>query len=112
MKTIYKIARLELSYLFYSPVAWLLLVCLVFVSSSMFTGFLEKMAQYQNMGAGNFYALSESIFYELGNGLWRTVKLMLYFAMPLLTMGLISQEFNRGSIKLLFSAPISSYHIV
>ena len=32
--------------------------------------------------------------------------------MPLLTMGLISQEFSRGSIKLLFVAPITSRHIV
>lgn len=27
-------------------------------------------------------------------------------------MGLISQEFSRGSIKLLFSAPITGFHIV
>ncbi|MCR9012331.1 Gldg family protein [Gabonibacter chumensis] len=112
MKIIYKIARLELANLFYSPVAWLLLVCLVFMSSSIFMGYLERMAQYQDIEPQQFYGISESIFYELGGGLWRSVKIMLYFAMPLLTMGLISQEFNRGSIKLLFSAPISSYHIV
>lgn len=37
---------------------------------------------------------------------------LLYMIMPLLTMGLISQEFSRGSIKLLFVAPITSRHIV
>lgn len=32
MRAIYKIARLELSNLFYSPVAWLLLILFVFVT--------------------------------------------------------------------------------
>lgn len=55
--------------------------------------------------------MSEQIFYG-DEGIWKTVKLMLFFIMPLLTMGMISQEFNRGSIKLLFSSPISSRQII
>ena len=112
MRAIYKIARLELSNLFYSPVAWLLIVILVFMMGSMFTKFFEGVAQYKELdGDAMFYAMSEQIFYG-DEGIWKTVKLMLFFIMPLLTMGMISQEFNRGSIKLLFSSPISSRQII
>ena len=112
MRAIYKIARLELSNLFYSPVAWLLIVILVFMMGSMFTKFFEGVAQYKELdGDAMFYAMSEQIFYG-DEGIWKTVKLMLFFIMPLLTMGMISQEFNRGSIKLLFSSPISSLQII
>lgn len=112
MRTIYKIARLELSNLFYSPVAWLLLVILVFMMGSVFTNLFETLAQYKELDAGSmFYAMSERIFYG-DDGLWKMVKMMLFFIMPLLTMGMISQEFNRGSIKLLFSSPISSRQII
>ncbi|MEY8592193.1 Gldg family protein [Butyricimonas hominis] len=111
MRVIYKIARLELANLFYSPVAWMLLVILVFMMSSMFTQAFDGMTLYQRFGAESFYAVSENIFYGL-NGMWPMMKRLLYFFMPLLTMGLVSQEFSRGSVKLLFSSPISSRQIV
>ncbi len=111
MRIIYKIARLELVNLFYSPVAWLLLIFLVFIIGSAFTDFFEVIARSKELGGGGGYALSERLFYARG-GLWYTVKTMLYFIMPLLTMGLISQEYNWGTIKFLFSAPISSRQII
>jgi ABC-type transport system involved in multi-copper enzyme maturation permease component len=111
MRVIYKIARLELVNLFYSPVAWLLIVFQVFVLSSMFTKSFDDMTLYERFGAQEFYGISESIFYGLG-GMWRMMKTLLYVIMPLLTMGVISQEFNRGSVKLLFSSPISSRQVV
>ena len=110
MRVIYKIARLELSNLFFSPVAWFLLVVLVFITGYQFTGRLEELSRAQAYGSG-LYALSGNLFYGL-NGLWVTMKQILYFAMPLLTMGLISQEYGLGSIKLLYSSPISTRQIV
>lgn len=110
MRVIYKIARLELSNLFFSPVAWFLLVVLVFITGYQFTGRLEELSRAQAYGS-SLYALSGNLFYGL-NGLWGTMKQILYFAMPLLTMGLISQEYSLGSIKLLYSSPISTRQIV
>ena len=76
MRAIYKIARLELSNLFYSPVAWVLIVILVFMMGSMFTKFFEGVAQYKELdGDAMFYAMSEQIFYG-DEGIWKTVKLM------------------------------------
>ena len=36
----------------------------------------------------------------------------LYFYIPLLTMGLMSREFSSGSIKLLYSSPVTSAQII
>ena len=109
MKIIYKIARLELLNLFYSPVAWLLLILFVFMTGSEFGKSIEIFSKHQELEPWPLNAISQSIFEGV---LWRRVVNLFYMIMPLLTMGLISQEFNRGSIKLLFSAPISGRHIV
>lgn len=45
-------------------------------------------------------------------GLYNTVQQYLYLYMPLLTMGLMSREFSSGSIKLLYSSPVTSSQIV
>ena len=111
MRAIYKIARLELSNLFYSPVAWLLLIFFTFMMGMTFAGALEGFARQQELGTRGLYAVSQNLFYS-PKGLWPQVSQWFYLLMPLLTMGLISQEFSRGSIKLLFSAPITGFHIV
>ena len=110
MRVIYKIARLELSNLFFSPVAWFLLVVLVGIMGFEFTGKMEALARSQAYG-GSLFAISSNVFYGL-QGMWLTMKTILYLAMPLLTMGLISQEYSLGSIKLLYSSPISTRQIV
>lgn len=109
MRVIYKIARLELLNLFYSPVAWLLLIFFVFMTGSDFGGSLESMSRQQEIGGWKLYAVSQTLF---ESRIWKKVIDLFYMIMPLLTMGLISQEFNRGSIKLLFSAPITGRHII
>ena len=109
MRVIYRIARLELLNLFYSPVAWLLLILFVFMVGMSFGGNIESIAKQQELSMRLFSGLSQNLFeYRV----WKKVLEIFYMIMPLLTMGLISQEFNRGSIKLLFSAPITGRHIV
>lgn len=107
---IYKIARLELSNLFFSPVAWFLLVVLVFIMGYDFSGKMAELARSQEYGS-TLFAVSSNVFYGL-SGMWNLLKTILYFSMPLLTMGLISQEYSLGSIKLLYSSPISTRQIV
>ena len=66
MRAIYKIARLELSNLFYSPVAWLLIVILVFMMGSMFTKFFEGVAQYKELD-GEINVIFYHAFVDDGN---------------------------------------------
>ncbi len=111
MKIILKIAKLELSSMFYSPVAWLLLLIFLFQSGMSFTSFLENIARDQKLGYfGNIF--TETIFSSNPGGMFTNIQGNLYLYIPLLTMGLLSREISSGSIKLLFSSPVRISEIV
>lgn len=112
MKVIWKIAKTELQMLFYSPIAWLLLLCFVIQTASFFTGtFTNFVTQMENNGYA--YNASYRLFIDpVGNALWNRVQGFLYFYIPLLTMGVVSKELSSGSIKLLYSSPISNAQII
>ncbi len=110
MKTILKITKLELSNLFYSPIAWMILIIFIFQTGSAFGDLLVMTAKSQYAGA-NLNNLTASLFYS-GGGIFLKIQSYLYIYIPLLTMGLLSSDFNRGTIKLLFSAPLTSTQIV
>ena len=114
MRAIYKIAKTELQMLFYSPIAWLLLLCFIFQTVFFYTGMLEGFVlDVEN--SGRTYWCSYRLFvmgHGGGSGLWPSVVKILYLYIPLLTMGVISKELSSGSIKLLYSSPISNTHIV
>ena len=114
MRAIYKIAKTELQMLFYSPIAWLLLLCFVFQTVFFYTGMLESFVlDVEN--SGRTYWCSLRLFirgYGGSSGLWPSVVNILYLYIPLLTMGVISKELSSGSIKLLYSLPISNSNIV
>ena len=110
MKKIYKLALTELQTLFYSPVAWLILVIFLFQVGMTYCSILEPKVMGQELGRmqGN---LTMSIFSGL-RGLFEAIQRNLYFYVPLLTMGLMSREFGSGSIKLLYSSPITNTQII
>lgn len=111
MKIIFKIARMELQKLFYSPIAWLILILFsiqsgiaIMQATSMYVINSELGYSIQN--------LTFEIFSNPNRGFFSKVVNHLYLYMPLLTMGLLSREFGTGSIKLLYSSPISNLQIV
>lgn len=110
MRTIFKIARFELSTLFYSPVAWLVLMIFPIQAGLDITKFIQMIGRGSRMGQ-EFTEITDKIFG--GNyGFFAGVKNTLYLYIPLLTMGLISREIHSGSIKLLLSSPIKVRDIV
>ena len=110
MKTVVKIAKLELSNLFYSPIAWMILIIFIFQTGGDFGELLVARAKSQFSGY-QLNAVTANLFYNNG-GIFLGIQHYLYLYIPLLTMGLLSSDFNRGTIKLLFSAPITSTQIV
>ncbi|MFC4476376.1 Gldg family protein [Flavobacterium chungangensis] len=110
MKTIYRIAKTELNTMFYSPVAWVVLVIFSIQSSWKFFGTIERFEKSQKIGQG-MDNLSQVIFSGF-SGLYTEMQTYLYLYVPLLTMGLVSREINSGSIKLLLSSPIRIKDIV
>ncbi|MDR2413525.1 MAG: Gldg family protein [Odoribacteraceae bacterium] len=110
MRKILKIALRELSTLFYSPVAWLLLVIFAIQASMLFTGILDIMIQ-QQFSRPLWYSIASGIFTG-STGILLPLQGYLYLYIPLLTMGLISRERGSGTIKLLYSSPVTTFQVV
>jgi len=114
MKTILKIARTELALLFYSPIAWFLLIAFLFQSGLMYTSTLEGTLTTQDLGGQGLKYLEFLTYRTFGPpyGIWPRLVRSLYLYLPLLTMGLMSREINAGTIKLLYSSPIKVREII
>lgn len=110
MKIILKIAKAELQLLFYSPIAWLILILFSFTTGSDLAGLLREQIQSLAMG----YPLNNltSRFFSGWDGILTTVQGNLYLFLPLLTMNLMSRELSSGSIKLLYTSPITDTQII
>ncbi len=107
MKMIMKIARMELQKMFYSPIAWLILIVFAIQSGIALMSMVNNFIMVKGLGYG-ISNLTNRIYIEL----FTHIQQNLYLYIPLLTMGLLSHEFSSGSIKLLYSSPISNRQIV
>ncbi len=107
---IFTLARRELQSLFLSPLAWSILAVLQFIFGYLFLGQLDLYLQVQPKLAGLLDApgITEIIIAPL----FTNAAIMLLLVMPLLTMRLISEEKQSGTLTLLLSAPISISEII
>lgn len=104
---IYKIAKTELQMLFYSPIAWLILIIFTFQCGLIFTNSITMIEKEQAMGYDPMF-ISSSIFGRL----FYEVQEFLFLYIPLLTMGLVSKDLAGGTMKLLHSSPMSNAQII
>lgn len=107
MKTINKIAKTELKQLFCSPIAWLILAIFAFQSGMIFVKLFGEQVQVKEVG-DSLLPLTERIY----SYYFRQIQEFLYLYIPLITMGLLSKERSTGSIKLLYSSPVTNKEIV
>ena len=110
MKTIFRLAKTELRILFCSPVSWLILVIFAFQAglnfSENFGGQLKRQALEYGLGE---VTLNTFAGYT---GLLVSMLKSLYLYIPLITMGIMSRELSSGSIKFLYSSPITTTQII
>lgn len=110
MRKIFKIAKLELSILFYSPVAWLVLT--IFMIQCGFT-FLDNLQQIRTtLSLGYQTTPITGALFNGQYGLFSAMQGYIYLYLPILTMGLMSRETSSGSIKLLLSSPVKLSEII
>ncbi len=114
MNTIFRVAKTELRILFYSPIAWFLMIVFLIQCGMSYVGLLNNTAKVQELGGiGALYLNNITARIFLGrSGLFGYVMQNLYLYIPLLTMSLISRETGSGTIKLLYSSPIKVREIV
>jgi ABC-2 type transport system permease protein len=114
ISAVLNIARTELYNLFYSPVAWFVLIVFMFQTALTYTTVLDMFMSRMTMGGP--YSKLSNLTSELFNGsrssVFMSVVGILYLVIPLLTMGLMSREVNSGTIKLLYSSPVKLREIV
>lgn len=113
MKILLRIARTELATLFYSPIAWFIWIVFSYICASDFVSNFESSLNYRELnGYGTPSSLTYSLFLQTMGGYLQGIVGNLYIYTPLLTMGLLSRETASGSIKLLYSSPVTSSQIV
>ncbi|MDR1415733.1 MAG: Gldg family protein [Odoribacteraceae bacterium] len=110
MKIIRKIALTELQTLFYSPVAWLILIVFTFIAAMTFTDVFGAFVLSQDL---NYGQTNITLGLLAGmRGLFTNMQGYLYLYIPLLTMSLMSRELSSGSINLLYSSPVKNSQII
>jgi len=111
MKTIFRVAKTELKLLFYSPIAWFLIIIFMVQCGFVYLKEVDDIAVTLEGGYKIPFSVITSIF-SGGQGVLSNVMGNLYLYLPLLTMGLISRETSSGTIRLLYSSPIRVRDIV
>ena len=105
-----RIMKTELRVLFFSPIAWMVLIVFAFQAGLAYCGGFSDELRSLAMGYKPFNTTVNLIGgYD---GVYAEMLNNLYLYIPLLTMGLMSRELSSGSIKLLYSSPVSSLQIV
>jgi ABC-2 type transport system permease protein len=117
MKILFQIAKNEWRYLFYSPIAWFVLLVFMVQCAFLYSDPLYYYANWQDIMRKNspsFHGFDFSLTAALftGSNVFANVLHNLCFFIPVLTMGLISREAHSGSSKLLYSAPVNIRQIV
>jgi ABC-2 type transport system permease protein len=114
ISAVLNIARTELYNLFYSPVAWFVLIVFMFQTALTYTTVLDMFMSRMTMGGpyGKLSNLTSALFNESRGSVFMSVVGILYLVIPLLTMGLMSREVSSGTIKLLYSSPVKLREIV
>lgn len=108
MRRIIRIAVNDLRQLFYSPVAWAVLLVFVFHMGFSFVNTLWGLFVTQH--TQHFTEANTRDLYS--TGLFGLVRSYLYLYIPFLSMGIMSREYGAGSIKLLFSSPVTVFEVI
>ncbi|MCH5687350.1 ABC transporter permease [Niabella sp. W65] len=120
MRLIIKIAKNELRNLFYTPVAWFLLILFWVLCSLFYVQRFPRLAnnmynaiqEYPYIKYISPANLTAGLVTSPLSGMCANILQYLYLFIPLLTMGVISREFNSGSFKLLYASPLRLRQLV
>ncbi len=118
MRNILAIVERELRGYFISPIAYVVLTMFVFLSGLFFRAILSQVMamemvnsmRSQQFGGGAPAPLDMPGM--ISRGFLSTMSVILLFMIPMITMGLFSEEKKRGTIELLLTAPITDAQVV
>jgi len=110
MQNILAIWQREMKSYFVSPIAYVVLTIFLIITGLFFFGNLTEVVQYTmsqaQMGQGSRPIDVPSVVMQ---PLLKTTSVILLFIIPMLTMGLFSEEKRRGTIELLLTTPVGNF---
>ncbi len=107
---IFNIARKELKSMFASPMGWIILALLMFAFG---TYYLNGVNNYFEVMSGAIRPAERTgVTQFVGQTVYGVASFIMLFAVPLLSMRLISEERRSQTMPFLFSAPLSIIEIV
>lgn len=107
---IFNIVRKELKSLFSSPMGWVVLALLQFVFGTFFLIGVDQYFQTMSGAMRPEQRIGVTAF--VGQNVFGIASFVMLFAVPLLSMRLISEERRQQTLTFLFSAPLSITEIV
>ena len=107
---IFAIARKELKSVFVSPMGWVVMALLQFVFGTFFFIGVDQYMQQMSGAMRPEQRLGVTEF--VGHNVYGIASFVMLFAVPLLSMRLISEERKQQTLPFLFSAPLSLIEIV
>ncbi len=110
-KVIFNIAKTELKMIFSTPVAWMMLIVFMVLCGLFFSSVFEMYVNAQ-AGGSNLSFVTNGVFCSDSLGLFPKVQSYLFLFIPLVTMGMLSRDISSGSIRLLYSSPVTDTQIV
>ena len=115
MRNILAIIERELRAYFSSPIAYVVLTIFVFLSGLFFRTILSQVLQMGLMAAMQAQQTGPRPMDMPGmisRGFLSTMSVILLFMIPMITMGLFSEEKKRGTIELLLTSPLTDLEVV
>ena len=112
MKQSLNIAKLQLANLLYSPISWAVLIVFALYSGISFTDSVEGLFTWFKQAPDRMANVTSSLFLGEIRGYFFSMNKLMFLFIPIISMGLISNEMNSGTIKLLYSSSIKLRSIV
>ncbi len=116
MRAVLHIARTELRLIFATPVAWVVLVLVAFLSGLLFTGAVDvwgRLSAQAGAAPGGEALLARMNLTELVVArVLGSLALLLVITAPFLAMRLLAEERRSGSLELLATAPVRPLQVV
>jgi len=116
MKGIYAVFRKEMSLYFVSPIAYVVIGAFLLIAGFFFQGILANVMRYSTQAAIRSMQygtpFSVDVPGETMRDTFHVTGTILLFIMPMLTMGVYSDERRRGTMELLMTSPVTDLEIV